>query len=90
MKINQAAGLSALICRSEPGDSLGSRQRMGQGDSGSSSTNGGAHRQKQAHRSGGPRTGHVPLGRPPPPRPDGHLRTWATAFPSGDLVPRGV
>lgn len=27
---------------------------------------------------------------PPPLRPDGPIRTWATAFPSGHLVPRGV
>lgn len=29
-------------------------------------------------------------GPPPPLRPDGPIRTWATAFPSGHLVPRGV
>lgn len=26
----------------------------------------------------------------PTPRPAGHIRTWATAFPSGHLIPRGV
>ena len=35
---------------------------------------------------------HPSLALPPPhpPRPAGHIHTWATAFPSGDLVPRGV
>lgn len=46
----------------------------------------------------GPLIEKGPLGMPPalvrpyprPRRPAGHIRTWATAFPSGYLVPRGV